>query len=96
MNGFHVFNGKRSLHLVQEDGPQVMGKRRNKPRPVESRWQEKRLVLRFVKGLSVEQIAIREEVLRLDVQRALRAALVELQAPKVIEMPLPLERRKAA
>jgi len=96
MNGFHVFNGKRSLHLVQGDSLQSNVRARNKPRPVESRWQEKRLVLRFVKGFSVEQVAACERVRRLEVQQAIRQALAELDSPKVVEMPLPLERRKAA
>lgn len=96
MNGFSVFNGKRSLHVLQEDALQVGAGVRNKLRPVESRWQQKRLVLRFRKGFSVEQIAAWERLKRLEVQQALREALAEMEAPKVVEMPLPAERRRAA
>lgn len=95
-NTFGVFDGKRRLFVVQDDLPQMSVSRRNKPRPVESRWQEKRLVLRFVRGFSVEQVAAWEKVRRLEVQQAIRQALAELNAPKVIEMPLPRRIEKAA
>lgn len=96
MNSFTVFNGKRRLHLVQDDAPQMIAGQRSKLRPIDSRWQEKRLVLRFVRGFSVEQVAAWEKVKRLEVQQAIRQALAEAQPPRVIEMPLPRRLEKAA
>lgn len=82
--------------MVQDDLPQTSVSRRNKPRPVDSRWKEKRLVLRFVRGFSIEQVAAWEKVRRLEVQQAIRQALAEMDSPKVIEMPLPRRLEKAA
>lgn len=97
MNGFHVFNGKRALHLVQEDGPQVNKSKRNKKQDVEPRWQAGQILRRFKRGESIGELSYRESVKVHSIENVVRARLIELEGPaKVIEMPLPVERRKAA
>lgn len=95
-NSWAVFNGKAVRQMAQDERLQIVDIKRNRKQDVETRWQAARLLNRFKKGESIPQLSYRERVQSKAIERLVRARLIELEGPKVIEMPPPRRLEKAA